>query len=253
MKLISCLFFVALLTSCASLTNDPWEWLDEPENQNWKRMTISFPAQQISFSVPDRLSSGNQMIASPEWKDADHDLLVSLQQASIDQPAVKLTGIFWEYPSGGLNKLLDSDFTFTAFVFHIDEARSLLSMNVEERILWQRDRFQKTYGPADKHSKSAKDQLRQAKLDGDLRIELFQSQQGYEWIRDNDPFHSFEHDNFRMPISDDLELEFSFGYRIDLDTAGKPGNRDVQWLERRKKIARKVLDTVTISPPPRDS
>ena len=78
-----------------------------------------------------------------------------------------------------------------------------------------------------------------------LIVEDYQSKQGYIWVVENKPTVKSFHEQFKLPISDHRQLVVWFWYNEDW-VEGHPG-----WLERRKALSRRILDSVRLSEPTR--
>jgi hypothetical protein len=221
----------------APLAAGPWSWLDKPEEQRWGQVTINGYGRTIEFSVPDKAGKGgNHLIRMPALKKGDRDQIINVSSEFEKNPGKRVAAFEWERYWGGFFKKDVADFTFNVFISYLGEDTNLLNLNVEGRIKRVEDYFHGRFSSERNHDWFFER----------FRIEPYESAQNYVWTLENSPTVVKEQDFFRLPLTQDHELVFWFYYRWEV----QGGKGDPAWLERRRELSRKILDTVRITPNP---
>lgn len=225
---------LALVAACKSI-QDPWYWLDEPDNQVWVPVTVEAYGRTIEFSIPDSAPAlGSNVIATPRLGKTREDNTIVVPLDSFNLPAKNCAAFIWEHYWGGFR--WDDVINFQLFVTLIraDDVDKLLDLTVEERM--ERTR-------ADYYGDFQDNDFGRWKKDL-FQIEPYASSQGYRWTLERWGPNPRDNERFKIPITDVHELELSFYYRMN---ELKPVN-DEAWYQRRIKLARQILDSVRITP-----
>ncbi len=238
MKLLHLYVFCMLLIPDIA-TADPWSWLDKPEKQEWSQVEINGYDRRIVFAIPDRAKSGARVIRVPKLEQNQKNQIIDVALSSLNKESNLIIGFDWERRWGGFFKRDVTDYSLRVYVTLTDESYKLLDKSVHQRMEAVREYFMArfstpvTIGNRDFFFEK-------------FKIEPYHSSQPYVWTKENAPTVVKEHEDFRLPISDNRELIFSFYYRMEV----KGPKKSQEWLERRKALSRKILDTVRIIPDP---
>ena len=244
MKRVAAVLVATQLTSCAAMTADPWSWMDNPSEQSWDKVTIIGYGREIQFRIPDRLHrGGTHVIRGPQLQDGARDQVIEIPPEAQFAPALEIVQFNWERYWGGFVYSDKTYYKFRVYVNYYDDKPKLLKRDVNSRIDRIQDEFDRSQGGPYESNVQAK--LAEFFYDR-IYLEPYQSAQPYVWTLENQPLLLREHEYFRLPISDNHELIFWFWYHW-VDEGGKT---DPDWLEQRRALSRKILDTVTISPDP---
>lgn len=236
--LIYLLGALLFLAGCKTI-QQPWAWVDEPENQVWMPVTIELLGRTVTFSVPDSDSRmGTNTITALGEGVEEREGRIWVPNSSASAPVSGLAGFFWERYWGGYFRPDVDNYYLVVRVWHHDRAPSLFDLTPAQRkerlVQDHNDGFDDSeYG---QWSKSV------------FNVELHESSQGYIWTNESSPARVKYSEEFKIPITVRHELEFDFYYRMD-DDEGKSNTKD--WYERRKALSRKILDTVRITPEPK--
>ncbi len=230
---------ILTLSLIQSAQAEPWSWLDNPEKQKWSEITINGYERQIVFSIPEKAYRGASVIRVPALEKGLNDQVINVPASALNKVSHRVIGFDWERRWGGFFKKDVTDYSLSVHVRHVDDAQ-LLNLSVAERIERIRDQYKQFYAEHDSVP-AAKEYFFEQ-----FKVEPYVSSQGFEWVWENKPNIVKESINFLLPISDDRELLFWFYYRMEV----KGPKKSPEWLERRKALSRKILDTVRIIPDP---
>jgi hypothetical protein len=221
----------------SSIMAGPWSWLDDTEQQYWSNITISGYGRMIEFSIPDRAKKrGSHVIRMPALNKGEKDQHIEVSPDYLLHPGNRIAAYVWERYWGGFFKEDVTDYTFDVYVGYVGEDVDLLDLNVDDRIQRIKDYYHGRFNSERNHDW----------FFDRFRIDPYKSAQSYFWTQENSPTVLKEHETFRLPISQHHELLFTFYYRQEL----QGGKGDPAWLERRRHLSRKILDTVRITPNP---
>lgn len=224
---------------CAWVTEDPWSWLDKSEEQVWVETVVNLPGREVRFSVPDRLRAGGSHVRRappPDRETGEH--IVTMPPEAFN--TIRWWGLrfVWEWYWGGFYKKGDHDFSLSVRVWSDQSDVDLLDLSPPKRIEHVLDYYRERYAGGDPFW---------GKFFFEHHwIKSFENRQGHIWVVQNQPVVTLEHIKFQIPIADRRVLEFSFF--IAKDRFGGPD--DPAWMERRRQIAYKIMDTVRIDPDP---
>lgn len=225
------------VAGCKTIQN-PWAWVDEPENQAWKPVTIELLGRTVTFSVPDsdsRHGTNTIMVFSEGVEEREGQIWVPNSSASA--PVSGIAGFYWERYWGGYFRPDVDNYFLVVRVWHHDRAPSLFDLTPTQRKVRL----------VEEHNDGFDDSEYGQWRKSGFKVDLHASSQGYIWTNESSPARVKYSEEFKIPITVRHELEFDFYYRMD-DEEGESNTEE--WYERRKALSRKILDTVKISPEP---
>ncbi len=240
MKIICSVLVSALLLSPSMVQAEPWSWLDKPDKQEWSEITINGYERQVVFSIPDKAKWGSTVIRVPVLERGHKDQVVDVPVSATAKFSHRVIGFDWERRWGGFFKKDVTDYSLRVIVITGESEANLLEQDLAERMERIRQSYKKIYDESPGVSEGEKFFFES------YLIEPYESSQGYEWTRENNPTIVKESIDYRLPISENRELLFWFYYRMEV----KGPKKSPEWLERRKALSRKILDTVRIIPDP---
>ena len=232
------------LTSCYIPVRNAWDWLDDPELQFWMSVGFEGYGREFHFQVPDRLgTNGRSFITYPALKVATREQDIAVSFESQQTEANRIIEINWDHGKEGVFGPVTADYKLRVFILSYQDDTKLLDLDIHQRIAKTTADHWETYAGADQNLdiKYWRDLFF-----GKYQIQPYESSQSLLWTLENRPILVREHEYFRIPISDHHELVFWFWYHWQEEG----GRTDPAWLERRKDLSRKILDTVEISPNP---
>jgi len=240
MRIFIAMLLPLCLGACAAVTENPWAWLDDPEQQQWKTVIVNGHGREIRFSVPDRLEPGGEHIRPWPVQDGNQrDFVIDLPLESLTVRTQAVVEFVWEWYWGGFYKEGNFDFSLEIWISRNQGNVELFELSAERRLQSRIEYYQGTYsGP--EHTRM------RAYFFDHYWVIPFSTSQSLTWIVENQPQITADHQFFRLPISDHHELVFSFFVRKERFG----GAEDPEWMERRWQLARKIVDTVRIIPNP---
>jgi hypothetical protein len=226
---------LALLAACAPVTTDPWAWLDDPEVLVWRQISLSTHLGVIRFVVPDNPGSRGSRTRYWPVMVADSGTLTAETGAEPrDREALRIAQFQWDRHWAGFYRKGAADFLLDISVHRHRPHSRLLQLDPDERMEIRMNHFRALYLDSDP--------AWQRYFFDNYHIRWRQSRQEVQWLEENQPQATPEHLNYRVPVSDDLELEFSFFIRRK-----RPGGRqNPSWIQRRRELAWMIVDSVWI-------
>lgn len=234
-------FLVALLISfafigCKSI-QEPWAWMDEPNDQTWIDMQIEVFGRTVYFSVPDSSNGvGTSAIRTMRFEESRTDNHITVPIEYWSARATRITGFDWERYWGGYFSEDQRNYALSLSVEFAGDDVELLDETIVERQERRKQDYLSLFKDSDPEYAQWKRDM--------FKIGRYKSSQGYVWTVENWPPRVLSFETFVIPISDRHEITFDFYYRME---NGEPQNSEA-WYERRKAISRKILDTVRIEP-----
>ena len=230
------------LTSCAAMTADPWGWLDDPQQQYWSEVTINGHGREIHFAIPDRLKSGGQhVLIWPEIDKKKREIVVNMDFDALNQPVTRLADITWDQYWGGFYKKGNHDFSLNVWFKYRSEESNLLDLSMSQRVQRQLDLWKERQSGTDPHSAEQRE-----RFFSKYWVKPFRNDRELNWVVENQPQITADHEIYRIPISDHHELEFSFFVREQRWEF----KDDPEWRQSRWDLVKKIMNTVSIEPSP---
>ena len=231
-----------MISACSTLTEDPWQWLEEPQEQTWNQVNIHAVGRDIQFSVPDRTNNGgNHTHYWPENGLSGTGFRKSLSLEQVNEPFTMLGTFTWDTWWRGFYKKGGEDFYLSVGIFRLESDGNLLDLSTDQRIERIREHWISRFSePA-----GLKNPLTDNFVEK-FQAELFETDSGLVFVSHNAPRVSNEHQRFVIPLSDHALLDFNF-YVNDLRYDQK---EDPQWNRSRWEMVEKIMNTVRITPDP---
>lgn len=236
MKILTLCFAFFVISGCAVLQNDSWAWLEYPDLQHWKAVSIYSGRSEVRFSVPDREGTlGDGTKFWPALNGLNDHLIIDIDLDSLDESYLWIGQVRWdEYLGGILEK--EQDFQLDIWVLQFENESRLTNLSIDERIQRQISYYQKQYiDPESPWSKLFFE---------NYWVKGFVNQKGIEIVVENQPQLADSQQFFYFPISDNHELRFTFFVR-DKRWGWK---EDPQWNQSRWDLVYQIMDTVVITP-----
>jgi hypothetical protein len=242
MKLFFGILISICLGGCATMTADPWNWLDSPEDQSWKEVMISGHGREIRFLIPEHSKSVGQHVRIwPDRKNNKNSLLIDLQSDVDNEPFHRVAQFVWDEYWGGFYKKGDHDFLLDVWVTYHEDALNLLDSNSRQRVQDRMDTWKKRRSGTDPQSVQQREWFFSK-----YWVKPFRNDQGLTWVVENQPQVTADHEIYRIPISDHHELDFTFFVR----EKRWDFKDDPEWRQSRWELVKKIMNTVSIEPTP---
>jgi len=230
MKGVYILLLSLATAGCAVLQSDPWDWLFDPDQQTWDEVTFDAFGREVRFSIPDRAKRGGQHVR--RWP-SDGAVSVPVDYDSF-YPIAQFT---WDAYWGGYFKGGNQDFVLDVRIVSASDNVDLLDLDIDQRVERQWALYTEQMSRGDP---------RWTALILPRYWARFYKTAFHEWVHENQPQVTATFEHYLLPITDHLELEFSFFVRDQRwDFKDDPA-----WRESRWEIVRKIMDTVQVTPAP---
>jgi hypothetical protein len=240
MKILLLLSLSLFLQGCSVMTADTWSWLDEPENQKWVPVVFIADDWKLSMQVPDKRTNGIERTTfRPPLEKGATVLVVDTSEKSISE-STRMAHIQWESWRGGLFKDSGVDFYVDSWIRYLPDHGGL-DLDLEGRLERRVKQWETEFSDL-RHS----DPGVQETFFKDYEVWIYTSARGTEWIAENTPNKNRETKTIQAPLNEDLILDVGFF----VNQKRYDWKDDPDWNERRWKLARKILDTVTITRAP---
>lgn len=229
-----------MLAACSTFNADPWSWLDDPSQQNWRTIMVRGPQGGFVFSIPDRSDPGKEQVRSwPEQAPGEPDQPIDVPEDAVTRSTYRAASFVWEFYWDGYYRKGRHDFDLDIWITDRGPDAGLSAASVEARVQSRLEHYERVYSGPDQA------RMREYFLER-YRVEPYESRQSLVWIVENQPQLEASHRVYRLPISDRHEIRFSFFVRQDRH-GGPP---DPEWMERRWELARRIVDTFRFVPVP---
>jgi hypothetical protein len=230
------------LSGCAALTADPWGWMDDPAQQRWVEIHAIVEGHEVRFSVPDRVDGVSNFTRSNlALRDAGSPIEI-LVPSKTEYIGNRFATFNWDYWWGGFFRGSGTDFFLSVQSLFWKEAENLLDLMPAEFMAGWTWRYTELFYPwdGDPH------------VMGELFFEryrtgLYTTSNGLNWVQENNPMVQPTSLKYMTPIGRKHILFFGFFINEKSRNGNEP---DPEWVERRWAMARKILDTVEITPRP---
>jgi hypothetical protein len=232
---------IPFFSGCATVTGDPWRWMDEPAAQSWLSIEAEFENKVIFFQVPTRANgSTNQVRSTKQFRSVEIPISIQVPTKTVFQ-ATGIAAFEWDYWWGGFLKGSGADFVLTVNVgYYADISnKSFWEMSPNDYIETRQNYWRQIY--------STSDDWTQRRFFESYKIKECRSFKSLTMVCENKPSRTERMTTFMVPIGQDHVLHFNFFINEKSRNGLDP---DPAWVERRWEMAYKILDTVEITPRP---
>jgi len=231
-----------LLSGCAALTADPWGWMDDPAQQRWVEVSATVGEFDVRFSVPERLNGSTNRVRSDLRIGKTVEPIRVVVSDDYSRIRNQVATLNWDYWWGGFFRGSGTDFFLQIQSLYWKDAEDLLDVTPEEFMALRMEYYRGIFFPPDEEPSSMHELFFSRFETG-----IYTSATGLQWVHENSPSVQPKLMSYMLPIGNQLFLDFSFYVNEKSRNGNEP---DPEWAERRWAMARKILDTVEITPRP---
>jgi hypothetical protein len=242
MNRILLLVCLPLLSGCAALTADPWGWMDDPAQQRWVEVSATVGEFDVRFSVPERLNGSTNRVRSDLQIGKASEPIRVVVSDDYSRIRNQVATLNWDYWWGGFLRGSGTDFFLQIQFLYWEDAEDLLDVTPEEFMRLRMEHYRDSYYQPGQEPHGMHELFFDRFDTG-----VYQSATGLNWIYENNPMVQPRYVRYMVPIGDQHIL--NFGYFVN-EESRKSLEPDPEWAERRWAMARKILDTVEITPWP---